>query len=305
MSVPSLYVLHGLITPTLSFYSQIEDGRIAANLITSEQFAAGHPQPLAVHTYGMRPEIPFSTKQLATLLGDCGLFGAGISGNVDFFLKKVSDLSTRVANATTQHLRYRAAKSLIYWTGLSVEQNGDAMAQVRVVPAYDGTNAPLVAAGSVALSGTPTASEIFTLGPVKINGSLISGVEGVSLELNCELYEIASDGESYLSLVAIKRQNPMLTIRGVNAVNQVTYTLAGAALTSWSFALRRMTTDAGPVADGTSSHIVISGAGGAIEPLENSGSGNEAVRNQLRIRTRQPSNLAANAVVITTATTIS
>lgn len=306
MSVSTVYVVHGIMLPSSAFLCQLEEGSISAGSIPSTQYASGHPQPLALHVAGIRPGFRGSLKQLATLFTATGVFGYDSSaGNTDFYLKKAADLAVRVADATTEHLRYRATQGLLTWSNISVAQDGDAIAQIAYLPTYDGTNAPLVPAGSVALAGTPTAAEVYTLGPVKFNSSAIEGVEGWSLDLGQRLYGQASDGDPYLSFAGVQEIEPVLTIRGINAVNQLTYGLAGTAISSsWSVSLRRRAADGGHVANGTSSHIVISGGAGIIEPLENSGSGNQAVQNQLRVRLRATA-AGSNALGISIGTTIS
>lgn len=308
MSVSTIYVPHGMLLPTSAFLCQLDNGRISSGLIPSTQFASGHPQPLALHAHGIRPAITFSTKQLATLLTATGVFGyshSGGSSDIVFYLKKAADLGVRVADATTEHLRYVAEQGLLTWNNISVGQDSEAMAQCAYVPTYDGTNAPLIPAGAVALSGTPTAAEVFTLGPVKFNGTAISGVESWSLDLGNAMYQIAADGEPYLSFLGVQQIEPVLTIRGVNAVAQLTYGLAGTAIaSSWSVALKRMATDGGHVANGTSSHIVIAGTVGTIEPTDVSGNGNAPMQSEIRVRLRAP-NAAGNALGITIATTIS
>lgn len=305
MSVPTIYVVHGMLLPSTAFLCQLNNARIAAGIIPSTQFAIGHPEPLALHVHGIRPSITADTKQLATLLTATGVFGYDSSaGNLDFFLKKATDLGLRVANATTEHLRYRATQGLLTWSNISVAQDGEASAQIAFIPTYDGSNVPLVPAGSVALSGTPTAAEVYTLGPVKFAGSAISGVESWSLDLGQQLYQIAADGEPYLSFVGVQQVEPVLTIRGVNAVNQLTYGLAGTAVSvSWQVYLKRLSADGGHVANGTSSHISISGGAGIIEPTDNAGAGNAPVQNELRVRLRATS-AGANAIGLTIGTTI-
>lgn len=305
MSVSTVYVVHGLLLPSTAFLCQLNNARVSSGVIPSTQFAIGHPQPLALHTHGVRPSITADTKQLSTLLTATGVFGYDSSaGNLDFFLKKASDLGVRVADATAEHLRYRATQGLLTWNNISVSQDGEATAQIAFIPTYDGSNAPLVPAGTVALSGTPTAAEVYTLGPVKFAGAAISGVESWSLDLGQQLYQIAADGEPYLSFVGVQQIEPVLTIRGVNAVHQLTYGLAGSAISvSWQIYLKRMAADGTHVANGTSSHIAIAGGAGMIEPTDNAGAGNAPVQSELRVRLRATA-AGSNAIGLTIGTTI-
>lgn len=305
MAAPSnLYVVHGMLLPSASFISQVQNGSINVGIQEISVTPAGFPQPLAVHTGAIRPSITFTTPQILTILGQTGVYGYSAAGNFDFYCKATADLGVRVADATTSHLRMRATEGLLNWTSIDAQQDGVATASCRFIPTYDGTNAPLVAAGSVALSGTPSGSECFSMGPVYHNSSALTGVTGWSLDLGISFQEVAADGEPYLTYVGVREIAPILTLRGVRAANLVTYTLGGTAVTSQLNAyLRRKTPDAGFYADGSSQHIELAGTNGIILPSSASGGGNEAVNDEVRILLR-PSSASAQALTITTSTTI-
>jgi hypothetical protein len=301
----TIHVVHGLLLPSAAFISQVEQGSIEVGAEPITMVPAGFPQPLALHVGAVRPMVNFSTSQLATLLTAAGVYGYDTSGgNTDFFAKAASDLAVRVADATTSHLRFRATQGLLNWTSINAQQDQIATAQCRFCPTFDGTNAPLVAAGSLALSGTPSASECYLMGPVYHNGSGLPGVTGWTLDLGIEFYPIASDGEPYLTFLGVKEIRPVLTIRGVRAANLVTYTLGGTAVTS-SLAcyLRRKTADGGFYADGSSQHIKFAATNGILLPSSASGGGNEPFADEVRILLR-PATASAQTLTITTATTV-
>lgn len=300
----NLHVVHGLLLPSAAFLSQLQSGTINVGIQEIAVVPAGFPQPLAVHTGGIRPNVTFTTSQIATLLAATGVYGYSAAGNFDFFCKATADLGVRVADATTSHIRLRATEGLLNWMSIDAGQDGVATANCRFVPTYDGTNAPLVAAGSVALSGTPSGGECFSMGPVYHNSSGIPGVVGWSLDLGISFIEVASDGEPYLTYLAVREINPILTIRGVRAQDLVTYTMGGTAVTSQLNAyLRRKTADGGFYADGSSQHIEFAATNGIILPSSASGGGNEAIGSEVRILLR-PASASAQALTITASTTI-
>jgi len=305
MAAPSnLYVVHGMLLPSTTFLSQIQNGSISVGIQEITVTPAGFPQPMAVHTGAIRPSITFTTPQILSLLGQTGVYGYAASGNTDFYCKATADLGVRVADATTSHIRLRATEGLLNWLSIDAQQDGVATASCRFVPTYDGTNAPLVAAGSVALSGTPSGSECFSMGPVYHNSSALSGVTGWSLDLGISFHEVPSDGEPYLTYVGVREIAPVLTLRGVRAANLVTYSMGGLAVTSQlNCYLRRKTADGGFYADGSSQHIEFAGTNGIILPSSASGGGNEAINDEVRILLR-PASASAQALAITTSTTI-
>lgn len=300
----NLHVVHGLLLPSTAFLSQLQDGTVTAGIQELSVVPAGFPQPAAVHTGAMRPMVTFTTSQLATLFTATGVYGYGAQGNFDFFCKATVDRGVRVADATTSHLRFRATEGLLNWLSVDAQQDGVAMARCRFVPTYDGTNAPIIATGSVALSGTPSGGECYSMGPVYHNGSLIPTVTGWSIDLGISFHEVASDGDPYMTFIGVREIAPVLTLRGVRPSHLVTYTMGGTAVTSsLNFYLRRKTTDGGFTADGSSAHIEFAATNGIILPQSASGGGNEAMGEEMRILLR-PATVADQALAITTGTTI-
>lgn len=300
----NLHVVHGMSLPSTRFLSQLQSGTITTGVQTISVVPAGFPQPLALHTGAQRPQVTFTTSQLATLLTDTGVYGySASSSNFDFFCKAASDLGVRVADATTNHLRFRATEGLLNWLSIDAPQDGVATASCRFVPTYDGTNAPLVAAGSVPLSGTPSGGECFGMGPVYHNGSGISTVTSWSLDLGISFMEVAADGEPYLTFIAVREIAPVLTIRGVRPTQLVTYGAGTAVTSSLACYLRRRTADGGFYSDASSQHIEIAATNGLILPQSTSGGGNEPMDNQTQILLR-PATAADQALTITLSTTI-
>lgn len=301
----NLHVVHGMLLPSATFLSQLQDGTITTGIQEIAVVPAGFPQPLALHTGAIRPMVTFTTSQLASLFGATGVYGYDTSGgNTDFFCKATDDLGVRIADATTSHIRLRATEGLLNWMSIEAQQDGVAVARCRFAPTYDGTNAPLVAAGSVALSGTPSGGECYSMGPVYHNSSGIPGVTGWSLDLGISFHEVPSDGEPYLTYIGVREIMPVLTVRGIRAQDLVTYGMAGLAVTSQlNCYLRRKTTDGGFTADGSSAHIEIAATNGLILPQSASGGGNELMTPEVRILLR-PASASAQAITITTGTTI-
>ncbi len=303
-AVSTLHVVHGLLLPNSSFLCQLEQGAISMGIRTLSVTPAGFPQPLALHTAAQQPMITFSTSQLATLLGATGIYGYDSSaGNTDFYCKAASDLAVRVADASGAHLRFRATQGMLNWLSINAPQDGVATAQCRYLPTWDGTNAPLVAAGSQALSGTPTGAECYGMGPIYHNSSALPNVTGWSLDLGISFYEFATDGEPYLTFLGVREINPVLTLRGIRAQNLVTYADSLAVTSSLNMYLRRRTADGGFYSDGSSQHIKIAATNGLIVPQTASGGGNEPLGDEVSILFR-PASASAQALTLTIGTTV-
>jgi hypothetical protein len=303
MGVSIVHVLHGVKTPN-SFYSQVEDvtPALAANFLTGTP--AGLPQPLFAGVKGYKPDIRFGVTQLKTLFAECGLFGADLSsGNTDLLYKRVANKATRVADATTQHARFRLNDAFMYWTSLAAGHQREAKAEARIKPIYDGTNAPVVPVGNAALAGTPTSAEWFTLGPISINTVALDGVQDITLDLGVKMKELGSDSQAFDSFCAIEEIMPVLTIKGLDISPWATYGVQGTALTALTLYLRRCNNNAASgtayVPDGTASHIKITATAGLITVDNTTGGGNKEASTGLRIALQAPS-ATTNSITIAT-----
>jgi hypothetical protein len=308
MSVATLHVLHGIQTPS-QFYSQVEDATPSPVVDAIMGEAAGFPQPLFRGVRGVRPEITFRTTQLATLLTEAGLTGASLTaGNCDLYYKKCTDLGIREADASLVHTRLRAVDAYLYWRTINARHQGPCTADARICCLYDGTNAPLVAAGTLALAGTPTAAEHFGLGPITLNTVAQDGDVEATIDLGIETIEIGSNSDVYPTFFAVKRIAPVITLRGHGVERWVTYGLVGTALTGLTLYLRRLNPDAAGgiayYADASAQHLKFTATAGLITIDDSRGGGNDEATLGLRIALRAPT-AAGNALTIATAQTIS
>lgn len=275
MSVSTVHVLHGIVNSS-TFISQISNARPITDLQTLVAQSAGLPFPLFVGNMGTNPSIPFDTTQLKTILDLTGALTSitDLSGaNTDLHFKKVTDLGRRVADATTDHLRFRMSQAWLSLERITASNRGEATASCRLGTTYDGTNAPLVPAGSLALAGTPTSAFHYVTGPVVLNTVQLPGVEDITIDFGRQVMEMGADGELYNTFAACQFYSPVITIRGYTNA-WATYGLNGTALTAMTVYLRKVTTD-GRVANGTEEHIAFTATAGLISVEESTGGNNE------------------------------
>ena len=302
MAVSTLYVLHGFIPGTGPTLSVITDYELVGGLADLVVFPAGHPQPMFLASRSQVPEVRMTTTQINSVLTGCGLFGVN-SGLSDFYWKKVSDLGVRVADATLEHLRFRANQSYTYWTRVGATHQESATIDVRVMTGFDGANNPLIPAGSLALSGTPAHGNLYTLGPVKLNGSFIPGVVGWDLDLRVETFEVASDGDPFTTFLAIKSIAPEVVIRTKESPVWTTYGANGAAVTALDLFLRRRQPDGTNFADGSASHVKFSATAGLLLPVRSTARDNDEFDTELRVMLRAP-DAVTNVVTTSNAATV-
>lgn len=300
MSVGSVHVLHGIKLPSGTFISQLEDATPKGNHEILMGYGSGHPERLFVGIRGQKPDLRFTSMQVASMLTAFGFGGVDLSSaTTKLFYKVAANHGSRVANATTQHKLFQFYSGFGMLQGIELQHQQDAKISARIIPLYDGTHPPIVPIGSQALTDTPSAAEWYTLGPVKINGSFVGGEQSVSVEMEDEAFELSSGGEAWSTFAGTKQLGRTITIRTLELQPWVDYGLTGAAISAVSIFLRAK---AGPgnganLADSATSHIRIDAAAGLILPDDAQGAGNEPVSDTLKLYVAASSGTAASLTV--------
>ena len=287
MGVSTLHVVHGVVTPA-SFYSQIQNGRVASNTNILTALPTGHFRPAFRSIQSQGPVIEFTTSQLATALNEFGETGFGFAAGqtVDFYEKKVSNLGTRVANLTAEHNRFRVNQSLGYIASINAPHQGVATADVRILASYDGTTSPIICAGSTALPATlGTAAEYYGAGPIKIDSGsglvAFPGIQSIAIDFAVTPIEVGSETEIWDSFKAIGAVVPVVTFTAIDGTAFDDLTSAagvdGVAVSSLVVYLRKKASEGMNVADDGTTHISFTFTGGIVVPDDNSGGQNDPV----------------------------
>lgn len=294
MAVSNLHVLHGIYWSG-GFLSQITNSRVSPAVETIVSVPAGHPYPMFSGKLSERHEITFDTEQVVTAIGAAGTVLTSL-GQTDLFFKKAVQLAAREAAATEVHTRLRAAQCGLLIERLTAGHRQKASASARLIMPYDGVNAPLVPTGSVALSGTPAASQNFVVGQWALNGSAIPGVQNVSVDFGHQLIQVGGEGEVWDTFAATGEIRPTLTITCLSLPWATHY--LGTALTSMSGYFRAASTT-GRDADNSSSHIKFTATAGLITIDETSAGGNTEATTTIRVTLAAPDATTAPLIVAT------
>lgn len=296
MPVASAELLHG-IQNSSTFISQFTSCEVSPGVESLLVHAAGQVNPQFVAALGISPEIRFGTTQMKTVLDLAGVSVSDLSGaNTDLWFKAAADQGNRVASASSAHHRYRAAQALLEIQSITAGHRSLAQANCRMILGFDGTNVPLIYAGSQALSGTPTAAENYVLGECHLNGSEIDGCQDISIDFGRQMIQIGSSGELYPTFNAEGTTSPTITIRAHNAGYWATTALA-LAVTSGSFYLRKLKT-VGREADDQVVHIKFAVTNGLAHIDTTSGDGMSPSITTIVIKPVAASS-TTNAVILT------
>lgn len=266
------FYLHGIVLPGGALVSQMTDVSPALNSDRLVAFASGHPEPLFVGKRKQTMDIPFTTRAVGTLLSTIAAGGnpycIDLSASpVDLFYRKGKPLGMVYDLGDTEHHRLRVTKGFLYWQRIRAQHRQDATIQCRLLPLFDGTNNPILSAGTVALGTTPAIAEEYTVGPVKLNGSWIGGIQELEIALNEQVEEVSGDGEVFERYGALRTVAPTATIRTIREPF-ANLTVAGVALTGLDMFLTRKQPDLANYPASSAVHLKISATKGFAEPSE-------------------------------------
>lgn len=272
MGTSIVYYPHAIYLGGAITIAQLSEVEPANNFQDLTEFAASEVGPQFTGTHMGAPDIRFSSTQIKDILDACstahGIVGDLSAQEVDLEYKAGANLGARVADATTSHLRMRLTNNaMLCWESITARQGALAEVRCRLATVFNSGSGsdPMVATSGVALGLDSAIAHLFTLGPIKLNGSFVEGVTEATLENNIEYEEVASEGDGFVTYVAIKRYRPVLTFRTRNAAVLSTYGTKGTALSALKFFLRKKLLSGINVSDATAENIGFTGTVGTIK----------------------------------------
>lgn len=306
----SVYYLHGIVLPSGALLGQLTDTSPAINSQLVDAYTSGFPQPLFRAIASQKFQVSFTSYAIGQLLNliatdtNSRPWAANLSAaNVDLLYKRGRDLGLRYGAADPNHVRLRVPRCMLYWDTITGPHQGDATIAANIIPTYDGTNPPIIPAGTVTLSGTPAVDERYTMGPVWLNASTsIESEQSFSVQSGAQREEAGSKGLVWDTYTAIKTLDPQAQITALGPP-MAGLAAAGTAITQLDCWLRAKSQDGHNVADGSASHIKIAMPYGIMLAEGVSGGGNNPAQTTLRGSIRAPNGLS-NALAFTVGTAI-
>jgi hypothetical protein len=271
--VDIVYYPHAIYASGLFLITQLSDVEPGHNFQDLTEFAAGQVGPQFTGSHMASPDNRFTTSQIKSILdatsaGDYNV-SRDLSGvSVDTEYKAGDKFGARIADANLAHFRMRAQENtMIAWESLSARQGGLAELRCRMVHLYNSAtgNDPLVAASGVALTNVSAVNHLFTLGPVRINGTVMEGVQEATLDNRLAYEECAGEGDEFLTYVGIDQYAPQFRFLSRNLAYLDTYGERGTALSSWYWWLKKKVASGINVPDATVEHILFAATVGTIK----------------------------------------
>lgn len=239
---------------------------------------AGQPDPSHVSNISIRPVHAFTTTELATLLTNVPAFGCfffgtgGEATTLRAIYTQYQQGCTRVSG--TNHFPVDFNQGMMVVRGISVAQDGTATAQVSIITNFDGTNVPVTFPAAVALP-TISVDEEFGLGPVKIRGTTLDGVQRWEYDSGVDIYQRGNSGSVYSKKIGIAQRDPKFRVYLDDLTYARTVGVPGLAQNSSAteFYLRKKTKHGTYDSDASTTHIklALSSSQGMINIREISG----------------------------------
>lgn len=252
-----------LPSPEITHLSDVSPDRGYQVLTES---TAGSPNPCFVGVENADPDITFTSRQLKSILDTCtakGLARDLSAGIVDLWYKAGKAMEIREDPTTAVHSVARLTTSaMLYWSSLRVATGSVAEISARLVTARRGVSDPMVWIGSQQLPALSGCQRIFGMGPVRMNGVLLEGVSGWTLNTNPVLEPVRSDGAKTNTYQGIRSFHPVVTLNSNNLDEITNSSFGGDEFATLELFLQRMTTTNMFDLAGNTTHIKITLVGG-------------------------------------------
>lgn len=283
MPVNTLHKLDKIVFANGVEIDVLERATWDSGIDTLLQRPSGHPVPMFSATRRQRPVVTFDTPEIDKIIDVCPVNGLPLTGANYTFFKRAAETGS-AARSAAQHQRIAVQKLFLHWSSIKLQHNGIGSISCVITAVHDGTNDPIVHAGSVALPGDLSAGTFFGIGPVFYNGSEIEAPQEATINSGVRLQEIGAGSEVYDSFVGVDELSPRAMVRTLDMLNWSQLTLTGTALNGSQGLViygrkYKNTEDRVPV--GTSEHIKIQGLHGQILPGKTSGSGNDLLTDEI------------------------
>jgi hypothetical protein len=271
-----IYFPHAVFSSLVSI-TQMSEVQPGHNFMDLSEFSAGAVGPQFTGTHMASPDNRFSTTQIKGVLDVCisGDYRVArdMSGTtVDAEFRAGDLFGARASTGVLANIRMRMAdNSMLCWESLSARQGGLAELRVRSFCASVGGNDPLVTTSGTTLNAASAVNHLYTLGPVKLNGTTHQGVQEASLDNNLSYIEEGAEGDGFPTFIGLDSYAPILTFRTRDLSVLSTYGNRGTPLTALTWYLRKKLNSSINVPNATPQHIAITAAAGTIKARQVSG----------------------------------
>lgn len=261
---------------TTLIINQIDSEQPDSGVKLFEEATGSEYDRMFVADKSIEPVVKFDTSDL-TVLTTVGLAGVLINPGdatpgMTFFGRYFPTGGLPAATSASDHLELLISDGLL--VPLSVRASHNSVAKLSLqAHAILGTTAtyssatPFVWTTAQAITtGATATANIFTTGPIKVDGVLYQGIEDINVNFGIEVVKEGSDGDVYPSFIGIIMR--MTSIEFTTADPQLMATFGDAYALSSSFAayFRKVAANGTRVPIATTTHMKVAGTTGMITP---------------------------------------
>lgn len=270
------------------------------------EFGDGAVYPTINTLNGQAPGISFQTRGVAAALDQSALIGWAISG-AGFLAFGQHHAAGGTREGASSHRQYKITEGMVVPRSISVTHQGDAVISYDAIASYDGTNQPILVTDSVTLPSIDSGDdERFTLGPVTLSGTTLTGVKSMEIDFGMEVATEGGDSDIWDRFVSIRRTAPIVTFRGIDvdwfAADTGEIDLNGTVCVhaDTDFYLRKREHGGTYVADVTAEHIKFTADGLAVVDTGMDGQTNTPAETAVTLHTRWTTGPTLPLVIDTT-----
>jgi len=282
MSVSGLWNLYGVKPASGAIIDGIVNHDFTPNDETLRHLADGAADATLITLMQQSPQHVLTTRSLATALGQIGWAGIDIpttEATFAMYWRQMAEHGTRKSGSA--HIKMTVNKGYVYGQQVEASQGSGAQFTFGLQCGWDGTNAPIISTDSnQALPADGASLELFTLGPVKINGTLLPGVQRTSVTFGIQLYLAFGDGEVWPTLITVQERSPAIVCECLDATALFDLGLTGTAqgATDSLVYFRKKLANGANVPDATAEHVSVGVAAGRISvESQRGGAGGQVV----------------------------
>jgi hypothetical protein len=133
-------------------------------------------------------------------------------GNADLLYRAGQKAAFAYGVATANHLVYRLQQdAVLYWESIQASQDDELKISLKLAAWYNSSNAILAALPSQTIDAPGTIVAPFTLGPIVINGTRITGVKSMSWSNGLTVTKEFDSGEAVPSAIFMRNAKPVIS----------------------------------------------------------------------------------------------
>jgi hypothetical protein len=208
----------------------VTDVRPSVNLQKIVAMAGGSVDPGLIAEVSREPAVDLSALDIGLILASVPIeTGMVIGTAAKIQYQARSDGGT--LDSGSNHITLSTAKGFLHIDSMEARQDDQAGAKLAMKfwALVTGSNAPLIVNISQALTSTPLVSALYKLGPVTFEGSILGGVQSVSVKTGMEYKPFRAGGQYAAGEGFVRKRAPTIEIETTNIaiVNSIGFGIIG------------------------------------------------------------------------------